>query len=77
MIELYLITAAALVAAGVALGIVAAFSLGVRHEEKTSRRLKASRLRASSPGRLASTARAVSDLHATPSVAYWRSATWN
>jgi hypothetical protein len=57
MIGMYAILAVALILAGAALGIVALVTLGIRNEERTSRRDKAVSLLAGSPGRAASSAR--------------------
>jgi hypothetical protein len=57
MIGMYAIIAVGLVAAGMALGIVVIISVGIHRDEKAGRRLTAS-----SPGPLASGARAVTSL---------------
>jgi hypothetical protein len=59
MIEMYAIIAVALIAIGAALGIVALVTLGIRREEKLSRKEGVVSLRAGSPGRIASSARIV------------------
>ena len=56
MIGMYAITAAALVAVGIALGIVIIVSVGIRREQP-------GRLTPDSPGHLASGARAVNGLY--------------
>jgi hypothetical protein len=51
MIGMYAIVVIALIAAGAALGIVALVTLGIRHEEKVSRKKGAVSLLAGNPGR--------------------------
>lgn len=63
MIEMYAIAAVALIAAGAAFGIVALVTLGIRHEEKLSRKEGVISLRAGSPGRVASSARIANGVH--------------
>jgi hypothetical protein len=58
MIGTYVSAAIALVAAGVAIGVVVVVSLGIRHEEK------ANSLTIGSPGRTASGARAIMRVYA-------------
>ena len=57
MIEIYLVAAVALIAAGVAIGVVAVVSLGIRHEEK------AFSLRTDIAHRVARGARVANGLH--------------
>jgi hypothetical protein len=57
MIGVYAIVAIALIAAGTALGIVTLVTLGIRHEENTSRREEAVSLLTGSPGPAATGAR--------------------
>ena len=70
MIEMYAIIAAALFAAGIAAGIVAIVSIGIRREERIFRQEQIITLRdASSPGKAASAARAFHGHYArTPQV---------
>jgi hypothetical protein len=71
MIGIYAIAAAALIAAGAALGIVALVTLGIRREEKTSRRQGAVSLLGRSPGRAADCARIATGIYThSPLTAY-------
>jgi hypothetical protein len=63
MIGIYAIAAIALMAVGVAVGIVALITLGIRKEEKASRHHKAVSLLTGSTGRAAASARFASGVY--------------